>query len=261
VLYNGMIAPILNMRVRGATWYQGESNAGNATNYACRFPAMINDWRNQFNNPDLYFAFVLLAAYKAGGAGWPTTRDAQLVAMRLPAVGVGSAQDLGDEASPQGAIHPRNKSIVGERLSLPMQHDIYGQNVVSVGPMVQSISWPDGTSSIQTVTLKYDASQAYNKGLQIRDTGGCDLCCRNAAGSAFTIMTSDNMRRRANATVNSDISTVSVSVDLTTSPRVTVTAVQLNYEPYPQCALYNSVLIPNLPFNTVKPAAEYSLTN
>jgi len=172
--------------------------------------------------------------------------------LKLPAVGVGSAQDLGDESSPQGAIHPRNKSIVGNRLSLTMQHDVYMQNVVSVGPMVQSVVWPERPSAMQTVTLQYDSTQVYNKGLTILDTSGCDLCCRTLTGSAFTVTTSDNMRRRATATVNQQTSTVAVTVDVTTNPQLTVTAVQHNYEPYPQCALYNNVLIPNLPFNMMK---------
>lgn len=194
VLFNGMIAPILNMKVRGSVWYQGEANAANATNYACRFPAMINDWRKQFNNYDLWFGYVLLAAYKEGGSpGWPLIRDAQMQADVLPLVHVSSAQDLGDEFGQFGAIHPRNKTLVGVRLALGAQATIYGQHVVHVGPSVTDIIWPVDSSSTQTVILRFGASAEFNQGLILRDTSGCDLCCASIDGSALTVVTSDKV--------------------------------------------------------------------
>eukprot|EP00965_Chrysotila_dentata_P236332 6201261-Pleurochrysis_carterae.AAC.1 len=51
------------MRLRGAIWYQGEANAGAPSSYACRFPAMVADWRSKFGLPDLAFLYVELAAY------------------------------------------------------------------------------------------------------------------------------------------------------------------------------------------------------
>ena len=251
VLFNGMIAPIGQMRVRGATWYQGEANAGNATNYACRFPAMIEDWRAQLNNYELYFYFVLLAAFKEGGfPGWPLIRDAQLAALQLPYVGVSSAQDLGDEASPQGSIHPRNKTIVGERLAVNALHDIYGQDIVYQGPQPSEIVWPTAGQPTQTVIMRFDSSLARNRGLTLLPTGGCDVCCNAVNGSAFTVATSSKQYLRASVVVAAD--TVLASVSGLPSGD-SVVSVQHNWENYPQCALYNAERIPLLPLNTAKP--------
>jgi len=252
VLFNGMIAPILNMKVRGATWYQGESNSGNATNYACRFPAMIQDWRQQFNNYDLWFGFVLLAAYKEGGnPAWPQIRDAQLQALQLPLVHVSSAQDLGDEASTQGAIHPQNKTYVGARLAIGAQVTVYKQNVITTGPSVADIIWPIDSGMSQSVILRFAASSPINQGLSLRDTSQCDLCCKSLSGSALTVGTSDGQWRRAQVYVSSSayiaIATVS---DLPSG--VVVTSVQHGYEDYQQCAIYNSVALPLLPFNITR---------
>ena len=251
VLYNGMIAPLKQMRVAGATWYQGEANAGNATNYACRFPAMIQDWRAQLNNYQLYFYFVLLAAYKEGGfPTWPQIRDAQLAALELPFVGVGSAQDLGDEASPEGSIHPRNKTIVGERLGANALHDIYGQDIVYQGPQTSSILWPVAGQPVQTVIMRFDSSLPYNQGLTLLPTGGCDVCCNAINGSAFTVYTSAGEFVRASVSVAADTVLASVSG---LGDGVSVVSVQHNWEEYPQCALYNSASIPMLPINAAKP--------
>ena len=228
--------------------------AGNATSYACRFPAMITDWRAQFNNFHLNFYFVLLAAYKAGGyPAWPLIRQAQLAALQLPYVGVASAQDLGDEASPQGSVHPRNKTFVGERLSLNAQHDVYGQDVVYTGPMATDVVWPLDGSAVQTVILRFDSSTAHNQGLQLLDTSQCDLCCRSMNGSAITVEASNGQMLRATVTVDAASFTVLATVNLSATPGAHVTAVQHNWEEYPQCSLYNSAKIPALPFNIARP--------
>ena len=253
VLYNGMIAPIKQMRFAGATWYQGEQNSGNATNYACRFPAMINDWREQLQNYHLNFYFVLLAAYKSGGyPAWPLIREAQLAALSLPYVGVASAQDLGDETGPAGAIHPRNKTYVGERLALNAQHDIYGQDVVYTGPMAADVVWPLDGAGVQTVIVRFRSDAAYNRGLQLLDTSGCTACCRGTNGSAITVGTSNGRRLRADVTVDAATYTVLASVDLSSEPGVSVTSVAHNWEQYPECALYNAAKIPHLPVNLTR---------
>ena len=95
--------------------YQGEANAGNPASYACRFPAMITDWRQKFDLPELSFFFVQLAAYTSD---YSLIRQAQMAALKLPLVGYGTAIDIGDPTSPEGNIHPRRKQEVGRRLSL-----------------------------------------------------------------------------------------------------------------------------------------------
>ena len=251
VLYNGMIAPIAKMRFKGVTWYQAEANGQNATNYACRFPAMIQDWRAQLNNYQLYFYFVLLAAITTGGfPTWPLIRDAQLVALDLPFVGVSSAQDLGDEASPLGNIHPRNKTRVGERLAVNALHDIYGHDVVYQGPQTYDIIWPVAGQPVQTIIMRFDSSLPRNQGLQLIGTAGCDVCCNHLNGSAFTVYTSAGDYVRTSVSLLADTVLASVSG---LDEGVSIVRVQHNWEQYAQCALYNSARIPMLPFNTAEP--------
>jgi len=252
VLWNGMINPIVQMKVRGAVWYQGEANAGNPANYACRFPAMITDWRNQFNNYNMYFGFVLLAAYKEGGnPAWPLIRDAQLAAMQLPLVHVASAQDLGDEASPQGSIHPRNKTFVGARLALGAQKMVYQQNIITTGPSVADIIWPVDSSSTQSVIVRFNPSVLANAGLGLRDTSKCDFCCQHLNGSSMTVGTSDYQWRRAHVVVD-PVAFIAVATVSGLPAGVNVVSVQHGYEDYQQCAIYNSAALPLLPFNATR---------
>ena len=127
LLWNAMIYPLLNMRVKGAVWYQGESNAKDPEGYSCMFPAMINDWREKFKLR-LPFFFVQLAAFPDGQGIFPAFRYSQTAALNLSDVGMAVAIDLGDPGSPYGAIHPRNKSEVGRRLALQAQRIVYKKN-------------------------------------------------------------------------------------------------------------------------------------
>ena len=97
----------------------GEANAGDPSSYACRFPAMIADWRMKFKLPELSFLFVQLAAELCCG-DYSIIRQAQLAALKLPRTGFATAIDLGDPTGPFGDIHPRRKQEVGRRLSLVM---------------------------------------------------------------------------------------------------------------------------------------------
>lgn len=119
ILYNAMISPIKEMPIKGVIWYQGESNAGRAEEYNQLFPAMINDWRNQFKNKELPFYFVQLANYdiidkSENNSDWAELRESQAKALKLPNTGMITAIDLGDDND----IHPKNKQDVGYRLSL-----------------------------------------------------------------------------------------------------------------------------------------------
>ncbi|MEP7107706.1 MAG: sialate O-acetylesterase [Ferruginibacter sp.] len=140
VLFNGNIAPITNLAIKGIIWYQGESNAGRAEEYRQLFPAFINDWRAAFNQGDLPFIFVQLANYmqEAGEPGeseWAELREAQAMALKLPNTGVAVAIDIGEAND----IHPKNKSGVGKRLALSALKIAYNKDVVFSGPAFQSI--------------------------------------------------------------------------------------------------------------------------
>jgi sialate O-acetylesterase len=145
-LYNGMIAPLLPYTIKGAIWYQGESNAGNAAGYRTLFPAMIRNWRRDWNmsaNRDFPFLLVQLAPFMAikdqpAESGWAALREAQLHATRvLPNVGMAVITDVGHETD----IHPRKKQPVGERLALLARKIAYGdRRLVASGPTLRSMT-------------------------------------------------------------------------------------------------------------------------
>eukprot|EP01122_Echinamoeba_exundans_P010588 TRINITY_DN3993_c0_g1_i1.p1 TRINITY_DN3993_c0_g1~~TRINITY_DN3993_c0_g1_i1.p1 ORF type:complete len:315 (+),score=31.81 TRINITY_DN3993_c0_g1_i1:74-946(+) len=137
VLWNAMIHPLLPMRLKGAIWYQGESNVGIASNlaYVCQFPAMIQDWRKKMNSDDFHFYFVQLAPFwSSDHAVLAQMRLAQMAALSLPYVGMGTAFDLGDANSTLGVIHPRNKQTVGLRLARAALNMSFGKPISWLGP-------------------------------------------------------------------------------------------------------------------------------
>ena len=82
-----MIHPLLSYAIRGVIWYQGESNAGRATQYRTAFPLLIGDWRKQWHNEDFPFYFCQLANFMPKKpdpveSAWAELRDAQASALR-----------------------------------------------------------------------------------------------------------------------------------------------------------------------------------
>ena len=151
-LHNGMIAPLGPFALEGVLWYQGENNAGNATDglqYIEKKRAMMGDWRKQFGHPELPFYFVQLAAWQkpaeiaAGGDGWAHIRDAQRKCLTLPHTGMAVATDIGDTAD----IHPKNKADVGERLARWALANQYGKKIVPSGPLFRGLKI-DGNQAI-----------------------------------------------------------------------------------------------------------------
>jgi len=135
-LYNGMLAPLFNYTIKGAIWYQGESNASRAKEYRTLFPAMIADWRTQWNQGDFPFLFVQLANYmetKAtpGPSDWAMLREAQLQALSVPNTAMAVITDIGE----WNDIHPLNKKDVGNRLALAAAKLAYGDDLVHSGPV------------------------------------------------------------------------------------------------------------------------------
>src|SRR6266568_5388231 len=123
-LYNGMIAPLVPYGIKGAIWYQGESNAGRAQQYRTLFADMIRNWRHDWGEGNFTFLAVQLApwdpkrspeqmAEKPIESGWAELREAQWMATKtLPKVGMAVITDVGDMKD----IHPTKKKPVGERL-------------------------------------------------------------------------------------------------------------------------------------------------
>lgn len=140
LLFNGMIHPLLDFRVKGAIWYQGESNASRAYRYRELFPLMIEDWRKHWENPDMPFLFVQLANFmkpagKPGESSWAELREAQTMALSLPHTGMAVTIDIGEADN----IHPINKQDVGKRLALAALHIAYGCDIGFSGPIYRDM--------------------------------------------------------------------------------------------------------------------------
>lgn len=139
-LFNGMIAPVHPFAIRGAIWYQGESNRGAAHEYRSLFPAMITDWRTHWGY-DFPFYFVQIAPYTYGGDSGQTAelREAQLMTLdRVGNTGMVVTMDIGNPRD----IHPRNKLDVGERLALWPLANVYGKTDLEFsGPLFESVEF------------------------------------------------------------------------------------------------------------------------
>ena len=136
VLYNAMLAPLVPFAIRGAIWYQGESNAGRAYQYRTLFPIMIRDWRRAWGRV-FPFYFVQLANWRPrkeqpDESDWAELREAQLMTLREPQTGMAVAIDIGGED-----LHPRNKLDVGRRLAAWALADVYREKVVPSGPLFE----------------------------------------------------------------------------------------------------------------------------
>ncbi|MBU0472968.1 MAG: beta galactosidase jelly roll domain-containing protein [Bacteroidetes bacterium] len=140
-LYNSMIAPLLNYKIKGALWYQGESNAWNPDEYFGLLTSLINNWRNKWNEKDLPFLYVQLPNFMEAKeapteSSWAKLREAQLKALAVPNTGMAVAIDIGE----WNDIHPLNKKDVGARLFLAADKIAYGnKNVCYSGPIYKSM--------------------------------------------------------------------------------------------------------------------------
>jgi sialate O-acetylesterase len=139
-LYNRMIAPLLDYNIKGVIWYQGEANTRDPKQYKEVFPALINNWRDKWNQGEFPFLFVQLANFmeptsEPVESNWAATRQAQLDALSLPNTSMAVIIDAGE----WNDIHPLNKEDVGKRLALAAQHVAYSdKQVVHSGPIYQS---------------------------------------------------------------------------------------------------------------------------
>jgi sialate O-acetylesterase len=138
-LYNGFIHPLEPFTLAGILWYQGESNIPRPREYSILFPKLINQWRLDFQQPELPFLFVQLPNYAPKddltGESWPRLREAQAAALKMPNVGMAVTTDIGDSED----LHPRNKKDVGHRLAQIALRRVYGRGVEDGGPVVTDV--------------------------------------------------------------------------------------------------------------------------
>ncbi|MCG3124802.1 MAG: hypothetical protein GIKADHBN_03289 [Phycisphaerales bacterium] len=182
-LYNAMIHPLRHYAIRGALWYQGESNRGRAEQYGKVFPAMIKGWRSDFGT-DFPFYFVQLAPFNYGNDPGLTAeiRDVQTATLGLvPNTGMACTMDIGDPRD----IHPTNKQEVGRRLTLWALAKTYGKaGTVYSGPMFKSAK-ADGDSMI----VEFDLM------------GSKELASKNGAPRHFQVAGEDRVFYAATAAI------------------------------------------------------------
>ena len=125
-LYKGMIHPLAPFALRGAIWYQGESNGKeSSTVYLGKLKALIGGWRTLWTQGDFPFYIVQLSNFGPNSPSWTGVREAQLQALSIPNTGLAVTTDIGDSKD----IHPKNKQDVGKRLALWALAGPYGKDI------------------------------------------------------------------------------------------------------------------------------------
>ncbi|MGM0458357.1 MAG: sialate O-acetylesterase [Bacteroidota bacterium] len=151
-LFNGMIHPLLKYDISGVIWYQGESNTGNPEEYSELFPALIDDWRNHWEEGEFPFLYVQLANFMEPAdqpeeSNWAALRQAQLETLSQPNTGMAVTIDIGE----WNDIHPLNKKDVGQRLARWARGMVYGEEIVQSGPIVDDVK-NEGNRLVLTFT-------------------------------------------------------------------------------------------------------------
>ncbi len=224
-LYNAMIAPLVPYNIRGAIWYQGESNAGadQAYRYRRLFTTMIQDWRTRWGQGDFPFLFVQLANFQAvETTDWPVLRESQTEALHLVNTGMAVTTDIGNPND----IHPRNKQDVGERLARWALAATYGRDLVRSGPLYRQM-----TAEGSQVRLWFD-----------HIGGGLEAAGGSLGG--FVVAGPDRIFHPAQARI--DDGTVVVSSDAVPAPA----AVRYAWRDHPVNTLRNAEGLPASPFRT-----------
>jgi sialate O-acetylesterase len=227
-LYNAMIAPVIPYGIQGAIWYQGESNAGRAYQYRKLFPAMIKNWRKDWEQGDFPFLFVQLANFRAvepdpNESDWAELREAQLMTLAIPNAGMATIIDIGEAND----IHPKNKQDVGKRLALWALAKTYGKEMVYSGPLYKSMEIKG-----HQIVLGFD------------HVGGGLVAGGGERLKGFAVAGADRKFIWADARIEGD--RVVVGSDQVSEP----VAVRYAWADNPVCNLYNREGLPASPFRT-----------
>ncbi|HXI24668.1 MAG TPA: sialate O-acetylesterase [Pyrinomonadaceae bacterium] len=162
-IYDGMIAPLVPFYIRGAIWYQGESNEARAQQYEMLLRTMIRAWRERWSEGNFPFGIVQLPNYRDSKSEpadepWSYIREAQRrTAIKTPNTGLIVTIDIGEAHD----IHPKNKIDVGKRMALWALVDVYGQKMTKSGPVFR-----EAKISGSKIILRFDEA---GTGLRIRD--------------------------------------------------------------------------------------------
>ena len=239
-IYNGMVNALTPLSVRGAIWYQGESNGSVGLRYEYLQEALVKGWRSTFENENLSFYWVQLANFREpknnpAGGGWGPIREGQRRALKIPKTGMAVAIDIGDARN----IHPRNKQDVGARLALWALAKDYGQDIVYSGPLYKSMKVEGDKIRITFDQVGGGLVTAKKEGLKPTEIApGAEL-------THFAIQGADNKWHWAKAKI--DGKTVVVWADGVSAPK----HVRFGYQSNPVgINLYNKEGLPASPFTT-----------
>lgn len=224
-LYNGMIAPVENYGIRGALFYQGESNRYDARGYAALFQAMVTDWRAHFRQGDFPFYLVQIAPFGYGdniGASGFLRESQRASAEALANCGMAVTMDIGDA----GDIHPTNKQEVGRRLALLALARTYGRKELECcGPIFAKATVEGGA-------------------IRVAFTHAAGLAARGGAPAQFALAGKDGAFQPAEARLEGE--TVVLSSSKVKEPLF------VRYAWCEDCGtnLFNAAGLPAVPFRT-----------
>lgn len=226
-LFNAMLNPLIPYSIKGAIWYQGEANTGQAYQYRELLPLLINDWRTHWQY-DFPFYIVQLANYTAQQTDpvestWAELREAQTRALHLDNTGMAVIIDIGEA----GDIHPKNKQEVGHRLALVARALTYGEKINYSGPMYRTYRI-EGNK----IRIYFDHTEG---GLTIRN---------GEALKGFTIAGVDHKFHCADAKIEDN------TIVVFSSEVAFPIAVRYAWADNPICNFYNGVGLPASPFRT-----------
>ena len=229
-IYNGVLKSHLGYGIRGAIWYQGESNAGRAYQYRDLFPLMIDNWRKEWKQGDFPFYWVQLADFKdekpdPAESDWAELREAQTMTMsKLPHTGEAVIIDIGEGKD----IHPMNKYEVGLRLARWALANEYKVEVPFHSPQFKAMEKVE-----KSIVLSFDNVAGGWRPFDIREPRG------------FAIAGEDKKFVWAKATIKND-GRVEVSSPDVENP----VAVRYAWADNPVCNMFSKAGLPLTPFRT-----------
>ncbi len=234
-LYAGVLHPTIGYGIKGAIWYQGESNASRAKEYRDLFPFMIEHWRKEWNQGDFPFYWVQLADFKPyqtepGESDWAELREAQTLTMsKLPHTGQCVITDLGEAND----IHPKNKRDVAERLARWALVKDYGQQLVYRSPELKGANFEGGKA-----LLTFDFAP---QGLRTVDTDEV---------KGFAVCGEDKKWVWAKASIIGGSKKGTNQIEVSAEGVARPVAVRYAWADNPVCNVYSAEGLPVTPFRT-----------
>ncbi|MFP5233029.1 MAG: sialate O-acetylesterase, partial [Acidobacteriota bacterium] len=211
--------------IRGVIWYQGESNSAldRAALYQRIFPALIADWRRNWNEGNFPFLYVQISSFKSSPReDWAVIREAQRRTLAVANTAMAVTIDIGNPDN----VHPADKQDVGHRLALAARALAYGEDIEYSGPLYR---------------------QAVVEGSTMRvyfDHGGGTLVAKHGHLTGFEIAGADHRFVPASASI--DGGSVIVSSSSAPNPRY----IRYGWQNAPDVNLFNSDGLPASPFTT-----------